>query len=302
MEAAQRRRRDAFLGLIGTRPVVMGILNVTADSFSDGGRFLAADDAVAHAKRMAAAGCDIVDVGGESTRPGAVAVADAEELARVEPVLAALSATLAVPLSIDTSKAGVAARAVARGAVLVNDVWGLQKDPAMADTVAASEAAVVIMHNRAHKDAALDIIADIRGFFDRSLALAAKAGIPRARIVLDPGIGFAKTARQNRDAIRRIGELADYGLPVMIGASRKGFLGRMTHGTEASLPGTLAASLAAAAGGVAIFRVHDVAEHVAALAVFAALRPRAGGVRDGPGVVSVDFPDNSDKFPENREK
>src|SRR5215471_11115176 len=159
MRADQRARRDDLLNRIGNRPAVMGILNVTPDSFSDGGRFLAADAAVAHARMLAAQGCAIVDVGGESTRPGAAPVPEAEELARIEPVVARLAQDLAVPLSIDTMKANVAARAVALGAVMVNDVWGLQRDPAMADTVAEAEAAVVIMHNRADKDVEVDIVA-----------------------------------------------------------------------------------------------------------------------------------------------
>ena len=268
----QGTRRDAFLRKIGTRPLVMGILNLTPDSFSDGGRFAAPQAAVAHAKALVAQGCDILDLGGESTRPGARPVSEAEELARVTPVLSELASTLAAPLSIDTYKAGVATRATALGAVMVNDVWGLQKDPAMADAVAAAEAALVIMHNRADKDEALDIVAEVRRFFDRSLALAAKAGIPTDRIILDPGIGFAKTSRQNRDIIARLPELADYGLPILVGVSRKAFLGSLNDGGEASLVGTVAANLAAAAGGAAIFRVHDVAEHVAALKVFHAIR------------------------------
>jgi len=221
---------------------------------------------------LVAQGCDILDLGGESTRPGARPVSEAEELARVTPVLSELASTLAAPLSIDTYKAGVATRATALGAVMVNDVWGLQKDPAMADAVAAAEAALVIMHNRADKDEALDIVAEVRRFFDRSLALAAKAGIPTDRIILDPGIGFAKTSRQNRDIIARLPELADYGLPILVGVSRKAFLGSLNDGSEASLVGTVVANLAAAAGGAAIFRVHDVAEHVAALKVFHAIR------------------------------
>jgi dihydropteroate synthase len=277
MRADQRARRDTFLNLIGARPVVMGILNVTPDSFSDGGRFLVADAAVAHAKSMAAQGCAIVDVGGESTRPGATPIAEAEELARIGAVVAHLADELPVPLSIDTYKAGVAKRAVELGAIMVNDVWGLQKDPAMADTVAAAEAAVVIMHNRAEKDETLDVIADIRRFFDRSLSLAMRAGIPDRHIVLDPGIGFGKTARQNIAAVARLGELADYGREIMVGVSRKAFFGSLipeglARGTEGTPAGTIAVALAAAAAGASIFRVHDVAEHVAALAVFDALR------------------------------
>jgi dihydropteroate synthase len=279
MRADQRARRDDFLKLIGVHPVVMGILNVTPDSFSDGGRFLAAEAAVAHARSMAAQGCAIVDVGGESTRPGATAVAEAEELARIGAVVATLANELAVPVSIDTYKAGVAARAVELGAIMVNDVWGLQRDPAMADTVAAAEAAVVIMHNRGEKDGTLDVIADLRRFFDRSLALAMRAGIPDRHIVLDPGIGFGKTARQNIEAIARLGELADYDLPIMVGVSRKALFGSLIpqgiqRGTEGGPIGTVAVSLAAAAAGASIFRVHDVADHVAALAVFDALHQR----------------------------
>jgi dihydropteroate synthase len=270
-----RARRDAFLSRLGIRPSIMGILNVTPDSFSDGGRFIAGAAAVAHARQMVADGCDIVDVGAESTRPGATAVDEAEELARLAPVLMKLEHGFATPLSIDTGKAAVAALATRHGAVVVNDVWGLQKDPRMADVVADAEAAIVIMHNRAEKDEALDIVSDIRRFFDRSLAIAARAGIPREHIILDVGIGFAKTSRQNRDAIARLGELKDYGLPIMVGASRKRFLGALTgDGIEGTLAGTLAVSLAAVAAGAAIVRVHDVAEHAAALHVFQTIRAR----------------------------
>jgi dihydropteroate synthase len=282
MRAEQRARRDDFLNKLGAHPVVMGILNVTPDSFSDGGRFLVADAAVAHAKAMAAQGCAIIDIGGESTRPGATPVPEADELERIGSVVERLANELAVPVSVDTYKAGVAARAVELGAILINDVWGLQKDPGMADTVAAAAAAVVIMHNRSEKDEALDVVAELRRFFDRSLALAAHAGIAERYIILDPGIGFGKTARQNIDAIARLGELKDYRRPIMIGASRKKFFGSLVpsgieRGTEGRLVGTIAVSLAAAAAGASLFRVHDVAEHVAALALFAALRKTASG-------------------------
>jgi dihydropteroate synthase len=273
MRANQRAKRDAFLDKIGTRPIVMGILNLTPDSFSDGGRFVASEAALSHAKRMAAEGCDIIDVGGESTRPGALPVAETEELARVESVLAELAATVDVPLSIDTYKADVAARAVELGAVLVNDVWGLQKDPTMADAVAAAEAAVVIMHNRAEKDASIDIIADIRQFFAHSLTLAERAEIPPSRIILDPGIAFGKTSQQNVEVLARLGELMEFGRPILVGVSRKKFLGSLIDGgLEGQLIGTVAASLAAFAAGASLFRVHDVAEHVAALKVFYAIR------------------------------
>ena len=271
MRADQRAKRDAFLDKIGTRPVTVGILNVTPDSFSDDKRFMAADAALSHATRMWEEGADIIDVGGELTRPGALPVAEAEELARVQRILAELGSREA-PISIDTYKANIASRALELGAIVVNDVWGLQKDPAMAEVVAAAEAAVVIMHNRAEKDSAIDIMADIRRFFAQSLTRAEKAGIPRTRIILDPGIAFAKTARQNVEVIVRLGELLDFGCPILVGASRKAFLGSLVEGgIEGTLIGTIAASLAAFAAGASLFRVHDVAEHVAALKVFHAI-------------------------------
>jgi dihydropteroate synthase len=277
MRAELRAKRDAFLGKIGFRPVVMGILNLTPDSFSDGGRFQTFDAAIAHAKAMVAQGSDIVDIGGESTRPAATPVLEADEFARVEPVLMELARVLDAPLSIDTYRSTVAARAVEIGAILVNDVWGLQKDSKMADVVAETGAAVVIMHNRAERDETVDIFADIRRFFNRSLALAAKAGIPREYIILDPGVGFGKTARQNVEALARIPDLKEYGLPILVGASRKTFLGSLTgDGVEGTLVGTVAVSLAAAASGASLFRVHDVAEHVAALRVFQTIRNSAG--------------------------
>jgi dihydropteroate synthase len=285
MRADQRARRDDFLNRIGTHPAVMGILNVTPDSFSDGGRFLATEAAVSQARSMAAQGCAIIDVGGESTRPGSTPVPESEEWARIEPVIDRLARDLVAPLSVDTTKANVARRAIDVGAVMVNDVWGLQKDPAMADTVAAAEAAVVIMHNRREKDVTIDIVADMRRFFDHSLALAARAGIPDRHVILDPGIGFGKTARQNIAAIARLGELKDFGRPIMVGVSRKAFFGSLVQGgaqggtkvgtqagVESELVGTIAASLAAAAAGASLFRVHDVAEHVAALSVFDTIR------------------------------
>jgi dihydropteroate synthase len=268
MRQVARARRDALLRTLKTRPVVMGVLNVTPDSFSDGGRFFNFNAAVAHAKLMASEGCDIIDVGGESTRPGATPVAAAAELGRIEAVVATLAGMLEVPISVDTYKAPVARRAIELGAVLVNDVGGLQQDAAMADVVTEAQALIIIMHSRQAKQEDIDIINDIRVFFERSLAIADSVGIPREHIILDPGIGFGKTSRQNRDVIARLGELKGYGLPLLVGASRKRFLGSLSDGTEATLIGTLAANLAAAAAGASLFRVHDVAEHVTALKVF----------------------------------
>ena len=273
MRHKMRVRRDRFLAAIGVRPVVMGILNLTPDSFSDGGQFQERGAALACAARMAAEGADIIDVGAESTRPGATPVSAAEELARLEPVLGELVQGVEVPLSIDTYKASVAARAAELGVVAINDVGGLQRDPAMADVVAAAGTAIVIMHSRPDKDAAADIVAEIKRFFERSLAIAARAGIPSRHIVLDPGIAFGKTSRQNVQAIARISELVEFAVPILVGVSRKGFLGSLLEGNpEASLPGTIAANLAAACAGAALFRVHDVAAHVAALRVFHAIR------------------------------
>ena len=200
-KAELERRRDPFLGLMGVKPVVMGILNVTPDSFSDGGRFQSLALALAHARQLVADGADIIDIGAESTRPGHTPVPPDEEWRRLEPLLAPLLAEIDAPFSIDTYKAEIARRALALGVSVVNDVWGLQKDPAMADVVAQSGAALVIMHNRDGVDPGLDIEADMHRFFARSLALADRAGVPRARILIDPGIGFGKNKAQNLQAL-----------------------------------------------------------------------------------------------------
>ena len=272
LSEARRAQRDAILAALGQQALVMGILNVTPDSFSDGGLFERTDTAVAQARAMMAAGAAIVDIGGESTRPGFVPVDATEELARVEPVLEALQADLSVPLSIDTTKPAVARRALGLGAVMVNDIWGFQGDPGLIEVVAESGCAAVLMHNRHEKDAGLDIVDDMRRFFDRSLASAERAGIPRRHLLLDPGIGFGKTPPQQLAALAGIAALLDYGLPVLIGVSRKSFLGRITGaGSGGRLIETVAANLAAARYGASMFRVHDVAEHVAALAVFGAI-------------------------------
>jgi dihydropteroate synthase len=271
MGANMTDTRDRFLGALRQAPVVMGILNVTPDSFSDGGRHFAPDDAVAHARAMVAEGAAILDVGGESSRPRHTPISAGEELARVTPVLSAIS-TLDIPISIDTWKAEVAREATRLGAAIINDIWGLQRDPDMAATVAETSAAVVIMHNRAEADPAIDIIDDMRRFFDRSLGLAAKAGIPTAHILIDPGIGFGKTFEQNLTAIRRLGALADYGLPVLLGLSRKRFIGQITGAdTGNRLSGTLAANLAGLARGARVLRVHDVAPHVEAIKIHLAV-------------------------------
>jgi dihydropteroate synthase len=258
---------------LGPRTLVMGILNVTPDSFSDGGRSLAVEDALATARRLTSEGADILDIGGESTRPGHVPVAADEEWARVAPVLEALQAETGVPISIDTSKAEVARRAIAAGAVIVNDVWGFTRDPEMAQVVADSEAAAVLMHNRAEVDAGLDIIDELLAFFDGALGRAIRAGVRTDRIVLDPGIGFGKTFPQNLAAIARLPELRVLGYPLLLGTSRKSLIGKVIDSLPAErVPGTIASNVIGIMAGVEIIRVHDVAAHVQAARVAEAIR------------------------------
>jgi dihydropteroate synthase len=261
-------------GLLGLgRPLVMGILNVTPDSFSDGGQFFDPQRAIAQARRMVAEGADILDIGAESTRPygGASPVTADEEWRRLTPVLPAVVA-LGVPVSIDTMKAEVATRALAAGAGIVNDVWGLQRDPDMARVVATHAVPIVIMHNREAADPGIDIMVDIAAFFSRSLDIAARAGIAREHIVLDPGIGFGKTPEQSITAIARLGELKSFGLPLLIGASRKRFIEKISPAPpDQRLGGSIAGHLSAVASGAVIVRTHDVAETVQSLKVAAAV-------------------------------
>jgi dihydropteroate synthase len=271
----QKKSPDWLARLLALgRPLVMGVLNVTPDSFSDGGRFLDPAAALEQASRMIAEGADILDIGAESTRPygGAVAVPGDEEIRRLAPVLPAAVA-LGAPVSIDTMKATVAEWALAGGAAIVNDVWGLQRDSALAHIVAERGVPVIIMHNRDAADPAIDILADISAFFSRSLEIARRAGIVRDKIVLDPGIGFGKTAEQSLTAIARIGELKSFGLPLLVGASRKRFIDKVSPAPpDQRLGGSIAAHVLAVLGGAAIIRTHDVAETVQALRVAAAIR------------------------------
>ncbi len=258
---------------LGPRTLVMGILNITPDSFSDGGKNAAPDDALANARRHATEGADILDVGGESTRPGHTPVAAEDEWARVAPVLAALKEESALPVSIDTWKAEVARKAVAAGAVIVNDVWGFSRDADMASVVADTGAAAIVMHNREAVDPAVDVIADMLSFFERALERAEKAGVTRERLVLDPGIGFGKTFEQNLAAIARLGELRVLGLPLLLGTSRKSLIGKVIDTTPPErVPGTIASNVIGIMAGVEIIRVHDVAEHVQAARVSEAIR------------------------------
>ena len=255
------------------RPLVMGILNVTPDSFSDGGQFLDPALAIAHAADMTTAGADILDIGAESTRPygGAVPVSAQQEKSRLEPILPAVT-KLGLPLSIDTIKASIAAWALDRGAAIVNDVWGLQRDPDMAPLVAGRGVPVIVMHNRENVDNSIDIIADVIAFFSRSLEIAARAGIARDKIVLDPGIGFGKTAEQSIICIARLAEFKRFGLPLLVGASRKRFINAVTPSApDDRIGGSISAHLLAVEKGAAIIRVHDVKETVQALRVAAAI-------------------------------
>ncbi len=251
-------------------PLVMGIVNVTPDSFSDGGRFFDPEAAIAHAAQLAADGSDILDVGGESTRPGHTPVVAADEIARVVPVIRGIAERLSTPVSIDTMKASVAQVAIEAGASIINDVWGFQRDPDIAAVAAAGGALCVLMHNRAHEDASLDIIDDVKRFLSVSIEIALKAGVTARKIVLDPGVGFGKTHEQSLACIARLSEIRALGFPVLIGASRKRIIGRITGRDIAAhrMAGTIGASLAAVARGAAIVRVHDVAEHVDALRVY----------------------------------
>ena len=263
---------------LGRRTLVMGILNVTPDSFSDGGLFAAEEAAAAQAGLLATEGAAIVDVGGESTRPGHLPVPAEEEQARVLPVIRRLAGG-PVPVSIDTYKASTARLALQAGARIVNDVWGLQREPEIARVAAEHGAPVIVMHNRESIDPSLDILDEMRRFFERSLTIAREAGIPDGDIVLDPGIGFGKSWEQHLDALRRLPELRALGFPLLVGVSRKSLLGRL-HERETKpaerLNGSIAAHVLAASLGADIVRVHDVAAHIEALRVVdAVMRPGA---------------------------
>ena len=256
-------------------PAVMGVLNVTPDSFSDGGRFVAPERALAQARRMIADGADIIDIGAESTRPyGSQPISADEELSRLQPVLVEV-VSLGVPVSIDSMKTAVVAWALDAGAVIANDVWGLQHDPDMATLLAARHSPIIVTHNRSSVDAGIDIMKDIAAFFARSLEIADKAGVLRGNIVLDPGIGFGKTSEQSLTALARLDELGAFGLPLLVGASRKRFISSVVPSEpDQRLGGSIAAHLAAAKGGARIIRTHDVSETVQALRVAAAIWDR----------------------------
>jgi dihydropteroate synthase len=269
------RARDVSLP-IGDRVLLMGILNITPDSFSDGGQFMEPDTAAAQAERMAREGADILDIGGESTRPGSVPLSADDEWRRLAMVLPAVLARTSLPVSIDTYKAATARKALEAGAAIVNDVWGFQKDADMARVVADFDAGVVLMHNRTAADSTIRIMDDVVGFLSRSVDIALAAGIGEDRIVLDPGVGFGKTVDQSAETIARLGELRSLGFPVLLGASRKRFIGHLLgiDNPADRLYGTLGAHLAGVMNGAAIVRAHDTGPHREALDVFRALRSK----------------------------
>jgi dihydropteroate synthase len=284
MTPATLERSDALGRLLARgRPAVMGILNITPDSFSDGGQFFNAAVAIGRAREMAAEGADILDIGAESTRPygGAKPVSPEDELARLEPVLGEI-VRLGLPVSIDTIKAKVAAWALEQGAAIMNDVWGLQRDADMARVAAEHGVPVIVMHNRDTADPAIDIMADVKAFFSRSLEIAASAGIARHRIVLDPGIGFGKTPEQSLVTIARLDELRAFGQPLLMGLSRKRFIDSVSPSKpDQRIGGSIAGNVMAVLGGADIVRVHDVAQTVQALRVTAAIRAAQGQQDNG---------------------
>lgn len=254
---------------LGRTARIMGILNVTPDSFSDGGRFDAAPAALAQARLMLAEGADIIDIGGESTRPGAAEVSVADELARVLPAIAALRADgIAAPISIDTYKAAVAERAIAAGATIINDVYGLQREPEVAAVAAQHETPLVVMHWDKARDTSRDVMAEMARYFDVTLAIADNAGVERSQIVLDPGFGFAKSLRDNYEILRRLPELVTLGFPVLVGTSRKSMIGKLLDvPADDRLAGTVATTVLGYAAGAHIFRVHDIRPNRDALRV-----------------------------------
>ena len=252
----------------GSRTYVMGIVNVTPDSFSGDGLGTDAESAVAQGMRMVEQGADMLDVGGESTRPGHVPVSVAEEISRTESVVHRLAKESGVPVSIDTYKHQVAEFAVAAGATIVNDIWGLARSPQSAELAASTGCALVLMHNQDGTEYARDLMEEVKGFLSDAVARARVAGVPTERIIVDPGIGFGKTADQNWEVMRRFDELKELGQPVLVGTSRKSFIGKLLDlPVEDRLEGSMATVVAAVLRGADIVRVHDVAQMTRAVRV-----------------------------------
>lgn len=244
---------------------IMGILNVTPDSFSDGGKFNTLDTALRQTERMVEEGASIIDIGGESTRPGYTKLSDEEELSRVLPVIEAVKKRFDVPVSLDTYKAGVAREGLQAGADMINDIWGLQYDSAMAKVIADADAACCLMHNRKNTDYQ-DFMKDVLMDLESSLELAKNAGISYDKIMIDPGVGFAKSYEQNLTVIKNVSELHSLGLPVLMAASRKSVVGlTLDLPKDERLEGTIAITVAAVLSGCSFIRVHDVKENLRAM-------------------------------------
>ncbi|MEM6900647.1 MAG: dihydropteroate synthase [Pseudomonadota bacterium] len=273
MNAREREvARDELLHRAETETLLMGILNATPDSFSDGGQFLDTASAVTHAGRMISEGAAIIDVGGESTRPGAEPVTEEDERARTISLVSELVERRMGPVSIDTYKSAIANEAAEAGAVIINDVWGMTRDPDMAAAVASTGSAVVITYNRGQADQNINLVDDIVDFIEQRFREAEGAGIPRDHIWLDPGVGFSKTLEQNIDALRRLDVFLDFGCPVLVGVSRKSLIGlTLDRSVDDRLAGTIGAHLSAVKAGANIIRVHDVQEHADALKMYAIL-------------------------------
>lgn len=247
------------------RTYIMGILNVTPDSFSDGGNFNSVELALNHAKQMINEGADIIDLGGESSRPGHTYVEADEELRRIVPVIKKIKEEINIPISVDTYKSKVAKEVLDLGVEMINDIWGLQKDKDMAKVVADYDAHVCIMHNQDGTKYDKDIIESIKDFLNKSIEIALKAGINKDKIVLDPGIGFGKTFEQNLEVLRRLGELKVLGYPILLGTSRKSVIGNVLNvEPKERVEGTIATTVLGVRDGVDIVRVHDVLENVRA--------------------------------------
>ena len=279
-------RSHRFAWGSGTAPVLMAVLNTTPDSFSDGGVHSSFDAALAHGQRCIHDGAGILDVGGESTRPGAARVDIAEQIARTQPVIAALAAL--GPVSIDTTRAEVARAALAAGACIVNDVSAALDDPEIVDVACAAGAAIILMHRLASPDSDrwsteydarrtyTDVVHDVRDWLGARVAAVLKAGMPRDRIAIDPGLGFGKDVQQNLALIARLPEFAELGVPILVGASRKSFLGAITAEPDPAQrdAASVGAALVAASNGAAMLRVHAVRDHAHALAAWSALRKK----------------------------
>jgi dihydropteroate synthase len=279
---------------VGERTLVMGVLNVTPDSFSDGGRFSSTESALARAEEMIAEGADIIDIGGESTRPGAETVSAEEEIRRVTPVIERLTKSSIVPVSIDTTKAAVAHAALEAGAEIVNDISALRFEPSVADVAARAQAGLILMHSRGDMtnmhglEPVSDIMAEVEASLRQSIMEAERRGVSRQRIAIDPGVGFSKTLEQNVELIARLDEFAQLfaAFPILVGTSRKSFLGRLLEGApvEDRLHATMATVAAAVMGGAHIVRVHDVRACVETVRVID--RIKKGAVRLHPATLT----------------